>query len=1071
MLLRDLGCRFVLALWPLFPAVATAAAAAIPVHVVQTDLRPLIAAAVQSRVQFAVSVPHSASPLTAGSWTTDGESAIWRYAVRVPTAVSLSFHAVQSVLPAGSVLVVRGARTVTSYRAGELHRGELWSRIYPGDSLELTLTVPIRDRAAVAFNITSLQAGYRSLGAGVIDHPYYRKLITAQAGGSGNASCVTNYLCQITANNTPNGAATVALVVGDLYQCSGVLINDVPGSNTPYLLTARHCETGTLGGGNPGAASTVTVYWDATTSCGQALGSIYDSSVQTQTGAGTVVEQQDAWLIKLDQSPVVSDAQFAGFDASGGGVTDGYTVHHAEGYDKQFAGWFGQAATVQASGVLGTSYVSNFLETVNQVGNIAPGASGSGLFDQNDHLVGALTLGRQTSDPSGYEACPAQNPSAPNGANGAADFTSLAAVWNSTADASSSTGSTTLASVLDPGNTGSLVSASKPEAGIAFSGHTTDLFFVGNPAVIQWSAANAISCTASGGTSGDGWSGSVPVNGSQSVTETTTGTVTYVLRCQFPGSQTGSAAISFQWVNEPEIQVNAPFVVWTSRPVTLSWDSNVSPCSISGGSVSLNNLAASGSTTTTQATAGDVTYTFSCGPVNNSTTTGVLVHYVTPSLLFEANGTDRLLGQTFFLQWITQADSCVPSGGAPNDGWATTAIHSNDDASRFSPNVGVAGTYTYTLTCSSGSISIQQSVTVTFENNAPYVTATLTPDNVNFSASPADYSSLTWNSNLSSCTLNTVPSLPAEAAPSPPFDSNTPFASLPLPQGSLSLAPAVSGSYTITVSCTSAALGGASASSGPLTLTVNAPVAPTATITFNPTTVLAGQSFSISWTSTNTQSCTESGGIPNETWGSNSIDQAPAGSVTEQAQSGTFTFGLTCPSIDPSQAPATAETTLSIQALTATLTPANTSVNTGSSFTLNWSSTAATGCSASGGGANGASWSGALATAGMLTQTATTPGSYTYTLTCNAGGEMVTQEAMVSVTAPSGGSSGGHGGGALGVLDLVLLAAGSARCLRRKHILSVPAAPPRSPRYLSSSSSSWLRTRAWPRSDRRPTAR
>ena len=256
----------------------------------------------------------------------------------------------------------------------------------------------------------------------------------------------------------------MALTVANQFQCTGSLINDIPGDNTHYLLTARHCETGQLGGGDLTAAQNVTVYWDATSACGTTAGSIYDGTVQTQTGAQTIVEQQDAWLLKLDVSPVVSDAQFAGFDASGGTVNGGYSIQHAEGYDKQFTAWFGQAAVLQQSDVLGST-LSNFLETVNQTGNIGPGASGSGLFDQNDHLVGLLTLGRETSDPSGYGSCPATTPSAPNGTNGVADFTSLAAIWHSTADNSSTTGSATLQSVLDPANTGTLVAPSLPAGG------------------------------------------------------------------------------------------------------------------------------------------------------------------------------------------------------------------------------------------------------------------------------------------------------------------------------------------------------------------------------------------------------------------------------------------------------------------------------------------------------------------------------------------------------------------------------------------------------------------------------
>lgn len=1012
----------------LLSIIATSAgAASVPVHVLRTNLRPLIRAAFRSRVQFAVSVPDSVSSATDGTWTSAAGQATWRYAVQVPTAVSISFHALGSMLPPSAVLVVRGARTTSSYRGRDLHRGELWSRIYPGDALQFTLTVAAADRPKVIFNVTSLQAGYRSLGTGVPDHPYYRELLRAQTGASDNSSCVVNYICDVTSNNTPAGAATIGLVIGNLYQCSGVLINDVPGDNAPYILTARHCETGKLGGGNPGAASTMTVYWDATTPCGATLGSIYDPGVPIQTGAQTLIEQQDAWLVRLDQSPVVSDAQFAGFDASGGAIDGGYSIHHAEGNDKQYVQWFGQAAAVQMSDVLGSNYLSNFWETVNQLGNIGPGASGSGLFDQNDHLVGLLTLGRETSDPSGYENCPLPSPPVPDGTNGVADFTSLAAVWNSTADSSSSTGNATVKSVLDPGNTGTVVVPSEAAAAITFTPHTTDIFYVGAQAQIQWSAANATMCTADGGVAGDGWTGALPNAGSQVVVESTTGTITYTLTCQFPGGRTGSASISLQWVVQATVQISAPFALWAGTPATLRWTSTVAPCALSGGTISLTDLPASGNVTTTQATAGDVTYNITCGPVNDSDSSAALVHYVTPNVTFAANGTDRLLGQNFFLEWITEANSCTPSGGAPNDGWATTAIHWNGDASEFSPNVTTAGTYTYTLTCSSSSISVQKSVTVTFENNAPFVAASLSPAAVTFSDSPADYSSLTWNSNLSNCSVTSTPNLPFSPTPLPPFDSNTPFDTLPLPQGSATMAPGQSGTYVLTVTCTASTLGGPSVTSNPMTLTVDPATAPTAAISFIPTTVLAGQSFTVSWTSTNASGCTQSGGIPGGAWasGGGAPSQAPAGSVTEQAVAGNFTFGLTCDSIDPVQPPASTQANLSIQALTATLLPANTSVTVGQSFTLTWSSTAATSCTASGGGANGAGWSGPVSTSGTLTQTATTPGTYTYTLACQASNEQVMQEASVTVSAPNavGGNSGGHGGGgSLGFLELAALA-------------------------------------------------
>lgn len=1013
---------WVAALTAFLSTLAATVLAAVPVHIVKTDLKPLIRAAIDSPVQFAVLVPHVVSAASGGSWSVGNGRATWHYAVEVPTAVSLSFHAVKSALPESATLVVRSAKTTTSYRARDLHRGELWSRIQPGEALEFTLTVAPADRSKVVFSIVSLQAGYRSLGAGVKDHPYYLALKAQQAAATGNAACVTNYECEVTASNTPPGAATVALSVENLYQCSGSLINDVPGDNTPYLLTARHCETGQLGGGNPGAASAVTVYWDATTACGQALGSIYAANIPVQTGAQTVVEQQDAWLMKLDVNPVVSDAQFAGFDATGGAVQGGYTIHHAEGYDKQYTGWYGQAYAVEASDVLGTTYVSDFWETINQVGNVGPGASGSGLFDQNNHLVGSLSLGRTTNDPSGYGACPVTPLSAPSGTNGVADFTALSAVWSSTADTTSSTGSTTLKSVLDPGDTGTQVVASEPVAAISLS-TSTDTLSIDQQLSLSWDAPNGTQCTADGGVSGDGWTGTLATSGTKSLTETSANLVTYTLSCAYSGGRTAKTSVTVSWLGPtPVVQFNATTstTVWTTTPATLSWSSNVAPCSITGGSLALSNLAASGTTTTTQSTTGEVNYTLTCGPQNQTASAVTVVAYVTPSLVLNVNGTDRLLGQTFFLVWSTAATSCTPSGGAPNDGWSNTQFIGlyATSGEPFYPNVTTLGTYTYTLTCSSGSLSVSQSVTVTFENNAPYATASLSAPSVKFSNSPADYVTLNWNSNLSGCGFMSSPSIPTTDVTNGSY-----------PQGTLTINPYQSGTYQLSVECfTALNPESPAAQSGTLTLTVLPPPPPTPAITFFPSTVVAGESFSASWSASYATQCTLTGGIPGGLWGGSVESFPPTGADPESGPAGQYTFGLSCQSIDPNSASVSTQATLTIGPLTANLTSSAGSVTTGDSFTLTWSSVGATACSAGGGGANGSPWSGALATSGTATQTATVAGTFTYSLACTAGNASTTpRQATVTVSQASATSSspsnGGGGGGDIGVLELVLLAA------------------------------------------------
>jgi len=106
-----------------------------------------------------------------------------------------------------------------------------------------------------------------------------------------------------------------------------------------------------------------------------------------------------------------------------------------------------------------------------------------------------------------------------------------------------------------------------------------------------------------------------------------------------------------------------------------------------------------------------------------------------------------------------------------------------------------------------------------------------------------------------------------------------------------------------------------------------------------------------------------------------------------------------------------------------TLTLAESSIVSGASTTLTWSSVKATSCAASG------SWSGTLATSGSQSVMPTATGSDTYTLTCsNAGGTSPATSVTLTVTAAP---SAGGGGGATDIVALLGLAAiGFARILR-----------------------------------------
>jgi lysyl endopeptidase len=847
--------------------------AAVPIDSINVSLAPLIDSAYRDRNRFAVDIPHALTLENAGLWTVSGSTASWSYAVRIPSAVSLSFHALRAVLPPSAVLTVRSHKGTYTYRASDVHRGGIWSRVAPGDLLQFQLTLSDNERTRAVLDIASFQAGYRGLGPGMPDHPHYARLKTTKTTTS-NSSCVQNYECDVTGTNTAPAQATIGLIISNQFQCSGTLLNDVPGDQVPYVLTARHCESGQLGGGNPGAAASIRVYWDATTSCGQPLGLLYDPTVKSQVGAVTVVEQQDVWLVELDQSPIVTDAYFAGFDASGGVIQGGYTIHHALSFDKQLTGWFGQAASVQMSAaMLSLKYTSNFWETVSQSGTIGPGASGSGLFDQNDHLVGSLSLGRNTGDATGYGMCPANPPAAPNGSNGSADFTSLAAVWNSTADTTSTTATTTLRSTLDPAATGQLVVAGAAEGtGVVFTSSGPDQV-IGNTVLFSWSAAGATGCTASGGVSGDTWSGAGATSGTLPITEAKTGVVTYGLSCTFPGGRKSNATVVVTWLpTAPFAVFSMSSNVWTTRPAQASWTSNESPCTISGGGATLTGLPAVGSTTVTESVAGAYNFTLTCGSGTSVATAGASVAFVAPDFTFYENASDRRLGEPFSIGGIAYADSCAATGGAPNDGWANRQLVGPEVIAGAYPAVTSPGTYTYGLTCTSGPLSVSKQVTVTFENNAPYVTFTASTTNV------TDVGTLTlsWQSNVDSCI----------GADDKPFMGGSSWAGSP--QGSVTESPTVPGTYTLTITCS---YPGGTVTSAPLVITVT-DVPPTATLTASATTVTVNTPLTLTWSSTNAVDCSANQGGGGFPW-VGSINSS--GTVTASpTTAGTFTFVVTC---------------------------------------------------------------------------------------------------------------------------------------------------------------------------------
>jgi hypothetical protein len=137
---------------------------------------------------------------------------------------------------------------------------------------------------------------------------------------------------------------------------------------------------------------------------------------------------------------------------------------------------------------------------------------------------------------------------------------------------------------------------------------------LGQPATVTWSS-NADSCTPSGGAAGDGWNGSLPVNGTKAITEAASGVYSYKLTCA-AGTYTATANATLT-VTVPSVTLSAtPASMTVGQSTILNWSSsNATACTGSGGTSGdgwTGARALAGTLTVTPASANTYSYAISC---------------------------------------------------------------------------------------------------------------------------------------------------------------------------------------------------------------------------------------------------------------------------------------------------------------------------------------------------------------------------------------------------------------------------------------------------------------------------
>jgi len=185
------------------------------------------------------------------------------------------------------------------------------------------------------------------------------------------------------------------------------------------------------------------------------------------------------------------------------------------------------------------------------------------------------------------------------------------------------------------------------------------------------------------------------------------------------------------------------------------------------------------------------TYTLTCGTGANVTSAQIVVPVSLPTVTMATPSVPSLrIGQTIYLDWNTNAATpCTATGGGPGDGWAGSPPH-------YFVTETVPGTYTFGITCGQGHYAVSAQTQVTFTNDPPTVSLTLTPNQGTVANSMnTGYTLITvnWVANVFPCIVSVSGPDPSADLPTYPYFNG--------PSGSPQDTRAVTGQYVYTVTC------------------------------------------------------------------------------------------------------------------------------------------------------------------------------------------------------------------------------------------------------------------------------
>lgn len=330
----------------------------------------------EGAVRYAVARPVSVDLTRRAAWQAlpDGRS-VGRLRVGAAGARNLSVAFERAELPPGAELWLHAAsgrhaldRPLTAAHA---RSGRLWTPVVPGDEAVLSVVLPAGAPAPV-LQLTRIHVGFRDVGE-------VRLL---------QGSCNIDTIC-------PEGDAwreeigSVAVYgMGGEFWCTGFMLNNTSGDQTPLFATANHC------GVRSSNDDSLVVYWNyESATCGALSGGVADD---WQVGSTFRMRASDPdWtLVELYDAPDPAwNVSWAGWDRSGAAPSSAVAIHHP-GTDEKAISFEDDATRITWPYYGSADSDGTHIRIIDWDGGTTEGgSSGSPLFDQDHRAVGVLTGG------------------------------------------------------------------------------------------------------------------------------------------------------------------------------------------------------------------------------------------------------------------------------------------------------------------------------------------------------------------------------------------------------------------------------------------------------------------------------------------------------------------------------------------------------------------------------------------------------------------------------------------------------------------------------------------------------